>query len=78
MKTVAKKFIPLVQGGPILLKKYEGLFKQAKSTDPCGWIVVSGSSSVTPSDGIRSICMLEGPYIRAQSCLLIVDVLKRS
>ena len=40
MKTVTKKFIPLVKGGPILLKKYEILLKQAKSTDPCGWIVV--------------------------------------
>ena len=78
MIAVVKKFIPLIERGPILLKKYVILFKETKPADPCRWIEGSASCSVTPSDGIRSICMLEGPYIRAKSCLLIVDVLKRS
>ena len=76
MKTGGKKFIPLIERGSILLKKNVIFLQEAESAGPCGWIVGSASVSVAPSGGERSIGVLEGPYVGAQGCLFVVNILK--
>ena len=57
-KTVVKKFIPLVERGPILLKKDIIFLQQTESADPCRWIVGSTPCSVAPLDGVWSVGVL--------------------